>query len=122
MISVNSGVVEFSIPARPLGISVSAVANKNAGNAFPQIPTISRNQIFFVLSSRMFFNASGKIKTAAKIIRSAPTWMPVNKSFPSGVNSPRFIKMKELPQIRARRIRSSQSFKGDGVGFFKPRS
>ena len=110
MIRLNRGTVALSIPARALGIWVCAVANKNAGIAFPQRPTIRKNLTCPFLSIFTFRNANGAKKRPAIRMRIAPTWIPVKSSVPSGANRPRFIRIKELPQVMARRIKRIHCF------------
>lgn len=97
--NVNKGVSEFNIPAKELLIPVSAFVNKKAGMKFPSTPIPTNPFQCFNIGILTCRNTKGDKNKKAIRIRSAATSSLENTSIP------RFIKIKELPQIRARMIR-----------------
>lgn len=97
------GVKLFITPVNPEDKPVSAYVNKNAGKKFPKYPTqAKKNQSFFCF---IFFSdiiEIGNKNVLASKIRIAATWDELNNSVPSKACIPRFIRMKELPQINPR--------------------
>jgi len=99
IIKVNIGTREFSIPANELSIFVCALANKKAGIRLPIIPTIIIGPIIglLILGISLMVNGSSVIH-AIIILNRAISWeLKKTKDF--------FIRIKELPQIKARETR-----------------
>ena len=93
--SVKRGVREFSIPVSDDEMPVSAAAKRNAGIKFPNIPIPRNFNQSFLSLFFMCLNENGSRNKNAIIILSEATCEDENAS------SPRFISIKELPQIRA---------------------
>jgi hypothetical protein len=103
IIKVNNGVREFNTPASELPMTVCAFANKNEGMPVPRIPIIAMYFHFFKGTLFILERATGsKTKKETTILR-APT-ISLEKT-----SNPRFIKMKEVPQISMRIMRMPQA-------------
>ena len=100
---VNKGVREFRIPAKELSMPVCAFAKRNAGKPLPINPTSTR--YFHSLNFSFLILVIAKGLRTRKVIEilNAPT------SALEKVSNPRLIKIKELPQIRARPARMLQA-------------
>ena len=95
---VKRGVNEFNIPVSELLITVSALVNKNAGIKFPKTP-IPKNpfQCFKNIFLKWTNNKGDKNTNAIKILNAATSSL-------EKTSKPRFIKINELPQMKARVI------------------
>jgi hypothetical protein len=89
------------MPANELLTSVCASANKNAGIKFPINPTISKDRIYLRLNFFSLTASNGNSTNEATNIRMAPTCITENDS------KPFFIKMKDAPQTKAKKIKSA---------------
>jgi len=101
-ISVHRGVSEFRIPARELSIPRWAAANKKAGARLPTTPTIKKIANFRELRPLRRGNAKGSKNSQVITTLNAPTSPGENTS------RPRFIRINELPQVRASKTSMSQ--------------
>ena len=93
---VKTGVNEFKIPTKELSNEVCAFVNKKAGIPLPITPDTNKGKIYFFFS---FLNA-GYIngvndKNAINSLRAATCISEYS-------SKPLFIKINELPQIRAK--------------------
>jgi hypothetical protein len=105
IITTKSGVMALKTPVRELLSCVCALANKNAGIKLPTKPTIMR-----FLTCRLFRpfnlgNESGNKTIPANTILKAPT------SPGEYTSRPLFIKIKELPQTKAKMIRKPHALR-----------
>jgi hypothetical protein len=83
--------------------------NRKAGKKFPANPTrVKRRRFRHDLSLFKALIANGSKANAAINIRSAATCVSEKIAFPSEVNIPSFMRIKELPQMQARRISKNQ--------------
>ena len=96
---VKTGVSEFSIPAKELFMCVSAIANKIAGARLEIIPRVKSCFQFSLNNGPRFFIAMENKTILAKTILNVPTWTG------EYARSPFLIRIKELPQIKARKIK-----------------
>ena len=96
---VNKGVKLLSMPLSALSICVCPAANRKAGMPLPTTPVPSKGSQYFFSKAACRkskgLNASHAMPKRAKAIcqwssTGRPSW-----------KRPRFIRMKELPQIRA---------------------
>ena len=97
VMSVNNGVSELRIPARELSIPRCAAAKRKAGARLPTMPTTKSKNHCRELNLFTLRMANGKRKSHVITILRAPTSLLVK------VSSPLFIKIKELPQVRAKK-------------------
>ena len=106
MIIVQIGERVFSMPATELSMWSCAVANKNAGIKMPIIPDKKSFERCFDFTCLLFITANGN-KTSPAMVTLRPATSPGEKT-----SNPRFIKMNEVPQIKAR-MRSRMIERGE---------
>ena len=107
MIMVHKGETVLRIPATELSMWRWAAVNRNAGTKTPMSPDRNNLEMCAVLISFHFMTARGSNIKLATVIRSDAT------SLEEKTINPFFIRMNDVPQIRAnvsRRIIESGEF------------
>ena len=102
MINVNMGTKAFRMPTSELSNWVCALVNKKAGIPFPNSPTMIMGSMWCLFILVILFQTNGKRLNQAIPILSCATSKSLNTI------KPFFIRIKELPQMNARRISKSQ--------------
>src|SRR5215203_6837781 len=97
------GVRQFSVPARELSISSSAMQNKYAGIMLPSAPEQKTITSFVKEIVRICLTATGNSTTPAAIMRREATWYEERLLL-----NPIFIRIKLLPQITDNRQNKNQ--------------
>lgn len=101
-ITVKRGTREFKIPANPVSISFSEIANKKAGIPFPKTPTTAIGQKSSVLSLEKCLIATGNRTKPAKTRRKLPRAKGEYNGAPLESFNTKDININELPHIKAK--------------------
>jgi len=102
IIKVKIGTSAFNIPTSELSSCVCALVNRKAGIPFPNKPTMIMGRMWCFCILNIFFQTNGKRLSQAMLILSCATSRSLKTI------SPFFIRINELPQMKARRISKSQ--------------